>query len=156
MKNKYFKDEIIDEDDLFFLCYMIERVARKLHQTNKYVVNMIGYDNLYHLISVANVLHSENPKQVEEDWIDEYKLIEGNFVITNVDNELCSIVPTDLDMAKVYERLILDTALSNEDYVSGVIRVYNDEICETLDNYNNGTFYEPSYVIARAYKDGEF
>lgn len=45
---------------------MIERVALKLHRTNKYIVNAIGYDNLYHLISVANVLDSENPKQVEE------------------------------------------------------------------------------------------
>lgn len=74
MTNKYFEDEEIEKNDLFFMCYMIERVARKLHQTNKYVVNTIGYDNLYHLISVANVLHSENPKQVEENWIEEYKL----------------------------------------------------------------------------------
>lgn len=26
MKNKYFPDEDIEEDDLFFICYMIERV----------------------------------------------------------------------------------------------------------------------------------
>lgn len=156
MKNKYFEDEEIVDNDLFFICYMIESVARKLHQTNKYVVNTIGYDNLYHLISVANVLHSENPKQVEQDWIDEYKLVSGNFDILDVDKELCTIIPSSLDMGKVYSKLIVDTALSDEDYVSGIIRIYNDEICETLDNYNNGTFYEPSYVIARAYKDGEF
>lgn len=156
MKNKYFEDEEIVDNDLFFVCYMIESVARKLHQTNKYVVNTIGYDNLYHLISVANVLHSENPKQVEQDWIDEYKLVSGNFDILDVDKELCTIIPSSLDMGKVYSKLIVDTALSDEDYVSGIIRIYNDEICETLDNYNNGTFYEPSYVIARAYKDGEF
>ena len=64
MTNKYFEDEAITENDLFFVCYMIERVARKLHQHNKYVVNTIGYDELYHLMSVANVLHSSNPKQV--------------------------------------------------------------------------------------------
>ena len=37
---------------------------------NKYVVNTIGRDGLYHLISCANVLHCENPLKVEEDWID--------------------------------------------------------------------------------------
>ena len=59
-------------------------------------------------------------------------------------------------MGKVYTRLIINTAVMNEDYVSGIIRVYNDPICETIDNYTNGAFYEPSYVIARAYKEGEF
>ena len=37
-----------------------------------------------------------------------------------------------------------------------IIRVYNDDICQTIDNYNCSTFYEPSYVIARAYQDGRF
>ena len=52
MKNKYFPDEEIEENDLFFVCSMIERVARQLHQRNKYVVNTIGRANLYHLLSV--------------------------------------------------------------------------------------------------------
>ncbi len=156
MTNKYFEDEEITENDLFFVCYMIERVARKLHQHNKYVVNTVGYDELYHLISVANVLHSSNPKQVEEDWINDYKLEKGDFDITIVDQELCDKIPSELDMGKVYTRLIIDTALPDEDYVSGIIRVYNNEICETIDNYNGSAYYEPSYVIARAYNEGGF
>ena len=63
MTNKYFSDEVIEWNDLYFICYMIERVARKLHQKNQYVVNAIGKEELYHLISVANVLHCENPLQ---------------------------------------------------------------------------------------------
>ena len=31
MTNKFFPEEQIRENDLYFLCYMIERVARKLH-----------------------------------------------------------------------------------------------------------------------------
>ena len=31
MTNKFFPDEQVTENDLYFLCYMIERVARKLH-----------------------------------------------------------------------------------------------------------------------------
>lgn len=156
MINKYFEDEEIQQNDLFFICSMIERVSRKIHQKNKYVVNKIGYEQLYHLISLANVLHCENPQKVVDDWIDEYKLKQGSFDIEDVDKELCTIIPTPLDMGKVYARLIIDTSLLNEDYVSGIIRVYNDEICETIDNYTNGAFFEPSYVLARAYKEGEF
>jgi len=42
MINKHFPDEEIEFDDLYFTCYMIERVARNLHQKNRYVVNAIG------------------------------------------------------------------------------------------------------------------
>ena len=46
--------------------------------------------------------------------------------------------------------------IPGENYIEGILRIYNDEICITLDDYNNGAYYEPSYVIARAYKNGEF
>lgn len=46
MKNQYFQEEDIEKNDLYFICYMIERVARKLHQKNKYVVNKIGKEAL--------------------------------------------------------------------------------------------------------------
>lgn len=43
-----------------------------------------------------------------------------------------------------------------ENYVDGIVRVYNNDICEVIDNYNGSAFYEPSYVIARAYQNGGF
>lgn len=156
MTNVYFQDEEIKENDLYFLCYMVERIARRLHQRNRYVVNHIAPDEWRHLISVANVLHSENPLQVEDDWVEEYQLHEGDFDITNVSDELETLVPSDLQMGKVYTRLIVDTLFPEEDYVDGMIRIYNDEICEMIDNYDCGAYYEPSYVIARAYINGGF
>lgn len=156
MKNIYFPEEEIEKNDLYFVCYMIERVARHIHQRNKYVVNKIGKDGLYHLLSVANVLHSENPLKVEDDWINDYELKNGNFDITKVDRELAERIPTPLEMGNVYQRLIVDTMDSKEDYVDGIIRVYNNDICNVIDNYNCSAFYEPSYVIARAYQAGGF
>lgn len=138
------------------ICFLIEKVSRHIHQRNAYVVNKLGYDPLYHLISVANVLHCENSDQVICDVIEEYGLEEGDFHIENVNRELCTNIPTEFDMGKVYTRLIVDTLYPDEDYIKGILRIYNDEICRTLDDYNNGSYYEPSYVIARAYKNGEF
>ena len=156
MKNKYFPDEDIEMDDLYFVCYMIERVARHIRQRNKYVVNSIGRDGLYHLLSCANVLHCENPLKVEEDWINDYVLEEGQYDITEVDKDMAAIIPTPLDMGAVYQRLIRDTMTSKENFVDGIMRVYNDEICDVIDNYNCSAFYEPSYVIARACQNGGF
>ena len=156
MTNIYFPDEEIKKNDVYFICYMIERVARKLHQRNKYVVNKIGKGQLEHLISVANVLHAENPLAVEDDLIEEYNLAEGNVDVTEVDPELVTIIPSATQMGKVYQRLVYDTMQPGESEVEGIIRVYNDEICDVIDNYNCSAYYEPSYVIARAYQNGGF
>lgn len=156
MTNIYFPEEQIQKNDLYFVCYMIERVARKLHQRNSYVVNTIGKDNIEHLLSVANVLHADNPVAVEDEWIKEYKLTEGNVDVTKVDETLVKKIPSSTQMGKVYQRLILDTAPVNEKEVDGIIRVYNHYICDVIDNYNCSAYYEPSYVIARAYNEGGF
>jgi hypothetical protein len=156
MKNIYFPEEDITYNDLFFVCSMIERVARHIKQRNKYVVNKMGYDNLLRQLSIAETLHSENPLQVVDDWVDEYQLECGQFDITDVDKELCTNLPTPLDMGKVYARLILQTRLDAEDYAQGIIRVYNNDLCETIDNYNCSAYYEPSYFIARSYFAGVF
>lgn len=156
MKNIYFPDEEIEVNDLYFICYMIERVARHIHQKNKYVVNTIGKEGLYHLISVANVLHCENPLKVENDWIEDYNLQNSNYDITQVDPELVRSIPSPLEIGEVYQRLITDTLTTQEDYVDGIIRIYNDSICDIIDNYNCSAYYEPSYVVARAYLAGGF
>ena len=135
---------------------MVERVARKLHQKNKYVVNSIPKEEWERLFSLANVLHCDNPLKIEAEWIEEYKLTTGNFDITDVDLELVDKIPSETQMGKVYTRLILSTLQPEEDYIDGMIRVYNDEICNTIDNYNSSAYYEPSYVISRAYNNGGF
>lgn len=156
MMNIYFPDEKIEKNDVYFICYMIERVARTLHQRNRYVVNRIGKKNLEHLISVANVLHAENPLAVEDAWIEDYSLERGNVDVADVDRELVTKIPSATQMGKVYQRLIADTAMQDENEVDGIIRVYNHSICDVIDNYNCSAYYEPSYVIARAYFNDGF
>ena len=156
MTNIFFENEIVKENDLFFLCYMIERVARRLKRQNQYIVNHISKEEWMRLISLAGALHCENPLKIEDEWIEDYQLEEGNFDIKAVNPDLVDHNPTETQMGRVYTRLIVDTLLPGENYVDGMIRVYNDTICGILDDYNCGAFYEPSYVIARAYIEGGF
>lgn len=126
MTNRYFPDETITENALYFLCYMVERIARKLHQRNQYVVNSIPKDEWVRFISLADVLHSENPIKLEDEWVNEFQLKKGSFDITDVDEELANIIPSETQMGKVYMRLISSTLQPDEDYIDGFIRVYND------------------------------
>ena len=153
MKNKYFEDEDLTQNDLFFICYMIERVSRKIKQHNSYVVNKIGKENLYHLLSTAQVLHSVNPLQVEEDFINDFNLESGNFDIANVDKKLCDKIPSATEIGSVYARLINSIS---DNYVDAITNVYNSDLCEIIDNYNTSAYYEPSYVLTRAYVNNGF
>lgn len=156
MTNVFFPDEQIGTDDLYFVCYMIERIARQLNQPKHYVVNMMGHDELAKKLSLADTLHAENPLAVAADWTDEYQLQPGNYDVTKVDAELCPIIPTATQMGKVYKRLILNTMQPGEDYAEAILRVYNNPICEVIDNYNTSAYYEPSPYIARSYYAGGF
>jgi len=156
MKNYFFKDENINENDLYFVCYMIECVARTLKQKNSYVVNKIGYEELIKKISLADVLHCENPKKVIHDWIEEYHLAEGNYDIKNVNKNLVDEIPAETQMGKVYKRLILQTLDEEENYVDAIIRIYNSSICSIIDNYNTSAYYTPSYILRQAYYADSF
>ena len=156
MKNVFFPDENVTPDDLYFVCYMKERVARQLKQPNRYVVNRMGRRALAEKLSVANVLHCENPLALAADWTDEFMLEQGEYDVTRVNPELVDEIPTALQMGKVYARLILATLMPEEDYPDAIIRVYNNPICEIIDDYNGSAYYEPSYYIAKAYYQGNF
>lgn len=155
MRNLFF-DEDVTENDLFFMCYMVERVARKIHQHNVYVIDMIGYQELVRNISLADVLHCENPEKIEDEWIKEYYLECGEFHIENVNHDLVEKIPSATEIAKVYTRLILQTLQEEEDYIQGMIRIYHSEIVEIIDDYNSSAYYEPSYVLKKAYYAGNF
>ncbi len=156
MKNVFFSDEDIGVDDLYFVCSMIEKVARSLKQPNRYVVNRMGKKALAEKLSLAGVLHSENPLAVMADWKNEFGMESGDYDVTAVDKNLVDDIPTSLQMGKVYSRLVLSTLMAEEDYADAIIRIYNDPICRVIDNYNGSAYYEPSYYITKAYYQGNF
>lgn len=156
MRNVFFPDEDVTVNDLYFVCYIIERIAREIKQPNKYVANTIGKRGLQEKLSLANVLHCENPDAVVNDWIGAYNLQFGNYDVSNVDSKYTDRIPTAIQMGKVYSRLVASTMQQGEDYADGIIRVYNNPICEIIDDYNSSAYYEPSYVLTRSYKSGSF
>lgn len=156
MSNIYFPDEEITFNDLFFVCYMIERTARHIKQPNSYVVSKISKAELVRQLSIAETNHCLNPLQVVDNWIEEYGLERGDKDVTAIDPKFADTYPTETQMGKVYARLVDSTTQLNEDYADGIRNVYASPICEIIDNYNTGAYYEPSYVQTRAYFNGGF
>lgn len=156
MNNIYFPDEEITFNDLYFVCYMIERVARSIKQRNRYVVEHMGSDGLARQLSIAETNHCLNPEQVVSDWKEEYHLSEGNTDVTIVDGEYTDRVPSPTQMGKVYARLIDSVSKQGHELVETLQKVYASPICDAIDNYNSSAYFEPSYVQTRAYFTGNF
>ena len=156
MTNIYFPNEEVTVNDLYFVCYMVERIARQLKQPNKYVANALGKRALQEKLSLANVWPCDNPDAEASGWIGASGLQPGEYDVSKVNPRYTDHIPTATQMGKVYSRLVVSTLQEGEDYADGMIRVYNHPICEIIDDYNSSAYYEPSYVLTRSYWAGSF
>ena len=71
----------ISEDDVFYVCTMIEYVARTTHNRVRDIVNAMTDDNLKHQLKIAEVNHCLSFEQVCDEWIEDYKIKDGTFDI---------------------------------------------------------------------------
>lgn len=156
MSNIYFPDIEINFNDLYFVCYMIERTSRYIKQPNRYVIDHMKKGDIERQLSIAGTNHCLNPQEVVDAWIEEFDLKEGNTDVTKVDSKFTTTFPSETQMGKVYARLVESVLQPNENYADGIINVYTSPICEVIDNYNTGAYFEPSYVQTRAYLNNGF
>lgn len=140
------------ENDLFFVCSLIDYIGRRTKNYRSTVVNALGKKELQHIYDYADVYHCENIDKVSDELIKKHQITEGNF-----DNEANArySVPSHWDIGKVYQRLILDVAHATESgVIDTLIAVYNSWINRKIDNYNSSMYYEnPSYLF-ESYKAG--
>lgn len=139
------------ENDLFFVCSLIEYIARKTNNTKKYIVKKLGKEKIQKIYDLAEVYHSENIEKVSDELIQEAKIENGNYDIISK----CEYnVPTHWDIGKVYKRLIVMLCnYEEEKYIDTAIEVLTSWIIEKIDNYNSSMYYEnPSYIY-ECYKE---
>lgn len=134
-------------NDLFFVCSLIEYVARKTKNERKVVVNALGKKGISHYYDLAEVYHCENIDKVTDELVRKYNIPIGSY--DNVAKAKDSI-PTFWDMGKVLYRLIHEKAMREGlSLIDSFITVYNSWIIRKLDDYNCSMYYEnTSYQYA--------
>lgn len=134
------------DNDLFFVCSLIDYIARKTKNTRAEVVNALGKKNLAKIYDLADVYHSDNIERVSDDFIREAKIKMGNF--DNV--AACKYaIPSHWDIGKVYKRLIKAVAeCEKTEIIDALLKVYNSFLSSKIDDYNSSMYYEnPSYLL---------
>lgn len=141
-----------NENDLFFVCSLVEYIARKTNNKKSYIVKKIGKELLQKIYNLAEVYHSENIEKVSDEIIEQSKIERGNYdIIGNCKYN----IPTYWDIGKVYKRLILMVNNDENEYINTLYSVLSSWIIEKIDNYNSSMYYENPDYIYECYKEGK-
>jgi hypothetical protein len=136
-----------EDNALFFLCSLVEYIARKTKNRRIDVIDSLGGARLRKILDLADIYHSDNIERVAADFIDEACIKQGKF--DNV--SACRYaVPSFWDIGRVYQRLVLAVAAdSGEPVIAALRRVYSSFMSDKIDDYNSSVYYDsPEHQFA--------
>jgi hypothetical protein len=141
------------ENDLFFVCSLIEYIGRETKNRRADVVRLLGEKEIARLADLADVFHCEPLENTASDLIEKYGITRGDF-----DNagECKYNLPTVFDIAKVYKRLIFSVARTDGvPPVTALAAAYSSPISGKIDDYNSSMYFENPQYIYESYVAGE-
>ncbi len=139
-----------NNSDLFFLCSLIEYIARRTKNRRSDVVNRLG-DDLSRIYEYADVFHCEPIEKVADDFMQKDAISEGNY--DNLSKRKY-IIPDYWDIGEVFARLIED-CYEEENIIKGIKEVYASWIAEKILNFNSDLYYQSREYLAVCYKEGK-
>lgn len=140
------------ENDLFFVCSVIEYIGRKTKNTRAAVVEKLGGKEIARLLELADVLHCEPIEHTGDNLIEKYQISDGDF-----DNVWqCKYnIPTVFDIGKVYKRLIVSVSEANGiSAADALCEVYGSWISPKIDDYNSSMYFENPQYLLESYRAG--
>lgn len=139
-----------NNNNLFYVCSLIEYIARKTKNRRDDIVNCLGSD-LQRIYDYADVFHCEPMEKVADDFIQRNYIANGNY-----DNlaECKYTIPDYWDIGEVFARLIED-CYEESNIISGTKEVYQSWLTDKILNFNSDLYYQSREYIALCYKEGE-
>ncbi len=141
------------ENDLFFVCAVIEYIGRRTKNKRGDVVQKLGFAEIARLLNLADVLHSEPLEKTADELVSRCEITDGNF--DNV--ALCKFtIPTHFDIAKVYKRLIMNISNKQQkSLVDVLMTVYTSWISDKINDYNSSMYFESPEYLYESYIAGK-
>ena len=140
------------DNDMFFVCSLIEHIGRATKNRRADVVSALGKETLAQYLELADVYHCEPIENTASDLIEKRGIVTGVF-----DNTAGNFnVPTIFDIAKVYKRLIVNVAENNGiKPIDALGNVYSSWISDKISDYGCSMFYESPEYLYLSYIEGE-
>jgi hypothetical protein len=140
------------DNDMFYVCSLIEYIGRATKNRRGDVVTILGKDVITKYFELADVYHCEPIEYTAEDLIEKHNITGGVY-----DNTVCKYnVPAVFDIAKVYKRLIVTISKeSGTAPVDALMEVYASWISDKISDYNSSMYYESPEYLYLSYLEGE-
>ena len=139
-----------ERNDYFYVCALIEYIARKTKNHRGDIVRMVGEKGVKKLIHDAEVNHCLSFEQVSDEIIEFYKIKEGMFdTVSNCKYK----VPSFLDIGKLYSIMIEDCAKPGEE-VQELIKLFSSFISDEISNFNTDLYYQNPDYLECSYREG--
>ena len=138
------------KDDIYYVCTMIEFVARVTNNRRRDVVENLSKKSIEHQLKVAEVNHCLSFEQVADEWIEQYGIKKGTFNTT----EKCRYkVPSVTSIGRVYQQLVL-TTMENKAVAQAIIDVFSSFISDEISNFNTNVYYSNPDYLRCSYEAG--
>lgn len=140
-----------DKDNLFYVCSLIEYIARKTKNKRGVVANKLGVKGFDKQLKDAPVNHCLSFEQVGEEVVDQYKIPSGDF--ESVEN--CKYeVPSYTDIGSLYCMMVLDCAPKGDE-VSTAIKIFSSPISDYISDFNSDCYYQNPSYLEESFKAGK-
>ncbi|KIR03367.1 hypothetical protein P261_02182 [Lachnospiraceae bacterium TWA4] len=139
-----------EKNDYFYLCSLIEYIARKTKNKRRVIVNALGKDGIKKQLKDAQVNHCLSFEQVSDEIIEYYKIEDGDFdTIANCKYS----IPSYVDIGQLYMFMIRNLAKNGDD-LETLISVFNSFISDEISNFKTGVYFENLDYLQESYKAG--
>lgn len=139
-----------ERNDYFYVCSLIEYIARETKNHRGAVVEALGERGVRKQLEDAEVNHCLSFEQVSDEVIAHYRISRGDFdTITDCEYT----IPSFMDIGKLYSIMIEDCAELGQE-VSELMKIFTSFISDKISNFRSDVYYQnPSYLEC-SYREG--
>lgn len=137
-------------DDIYYVCSLIEFIARKTKNHRGDVIKYFDKSDLARQLRLAQVNHCLSFEQVSDELIEEYNIKNGDF---DTVSECKYTVPSHLSIGRVYQTLI--TSVGTGDIEQTMIDVFSSFISDEISDFNSNIYYSNPDYLRCSYLDGK-
>ena len=135
-------------NDVFFVCWIIERFSRVTGLSHKEIVEKMGREEIKHYLNYADVMHCENPDKIVGELAEEFGLPVPPLYGSVIDKSL----PSLSDIGMVYYRIVRHA--HPDDFVEGIYAVMSSFLPPLIADYGNNLYWANREYLVACYNEG--
>ena len=132
-----------ERNDYFYVCSLIEYIARETKNKRGVIASALGLDGLEKQLHDAEVNHCLSFEQVSDELIEQYQIPIGNF---DTISDCKYTIPSFLDIGKLYSILIEDCATPGNE-VSEMMNIFCSFISDEISNFSTDLYYQKGRLL---------